>query len=176
MRLTRLVTILMAAMLGACSSAPRMPPPPEPPPDERPDDFVLAATVLTPPEARLSRLPRSLRPARYIVEPGGMLRASVGPGASTTTYPGETRQLTPREFDALWREVRSSNLLSPGNPARVNDPEAIARSSDRATALIYIGYADHRVTLRIILDRSTPESVTGERLIDDLAELSWIRD
>src|SRR5438105_14278814 len=63
-------------------------------PRERPADFTLAATVLSPGSVDAKKLPRSLRPGRYIVEADGVLRAATGPGATTTTYPRRTRQLT----------------------------------------------------------------------------------
>src|SRR5262245_9284621 len=170
------IMILAATLLGCASNSPP-PPPVEPPlPDDRPDDFVLAATVYSPQTMREARIPRSLRPARYIVEPDGSLRAAVGPGADATTYPGRTRQLTPAQFDTLWRSVRTSGLLDPDNPARENDPEVLTRSSDRTTALIYVGFNDRRITLRVLLDRAGPGAVETEKLIDRLAEWAWIKD
>jgi hypothetical protein len=171
-----LIMILAAALLGCSSNSPP-PPPVEPPlPDDRPDDFVLAATIFSPNVAHEARLPRSLRPARYIVEPDGSLRAAIGPGADATTYPGRTRQLTPAQFDSLWRNVRQSGLLDPDNPSREDDPEVLTRSTDRTTALVYVGFEGRRITLRILMDRTSPGSVEAEKLIDRLAEWAWIKD
>lgn len=125
---------------------------------------------------RDAALPRTLRPARYIVEADGALRAAVGPGADANTFPGRTRQLSPAQFDALWRTLRQSGLLDADNPSRIEDPEAITRSPDRTTALVYVGFAGQRVTLRILLDRSAPGAIETERLIDRLAEWAWITD
>lgn len=175
MMMRRLAIAVMVAVCG-CSSKPRPVAQPEPIPDERPVDFVLAATVFTPENLKTDSLPRSLRPARYIVEADGALRASVGPGATVTTFPPQTRQLTAKQVDGLWRQIRETDLLDAGNPARVNDPEAIPRTPDRTTALVYVGYSGKRVTLRLLLDRASEDSLAAERLMDRLAELAWIKN
>src|SRR5262245_38039155 len=177
-RLRCIAGLLVAAGLAAgfsCSSTPAALSPPPPIPEERPQDFVLAATVLTPTDVKTTNLPRSLRPARYIVEADGVLRAAVGAGSTTTTYPPQTRQLTARQMDSLWRQLRESNLLDPGNPSRIDAPEAVARAPDRTTALIFVGGDGRRVTLRVLLDRRTEDAVAAERLVDRLADLAWIR-
>jgi len=166
---------VLVAGLAACRSNTPPPAPAEAPlPDERPADFVLAATVYSPRSMEKARLPRSLKPARYIIEADGVLRAAVGPGSAGTTFPGQTRRLTPAEFDSLWRMVRESGLLDPGSAWRVEDPGEITRASDRTTALVYVGYGGRRTTLRLLLDRSGPEAVAAERVVDRLAELAWV--
>jgi hypothetical protein len=136
-------------------------------------DLALAATVFSPrvplPE---SGLPRSLRPARYIVEADGVLRAAQGP--TSPGFPPRVRQLAPREVDQLWRLLRDSGLLDEANPGRISDPEDAVRSGDRTTALVFVSYSDRRTTLRILLDRSTQDAIEAERLVDRLAELSWV--
>ncbi len=167
------VVLGVVALGGGCRSNT---PPPAPvvaaPPDERPDDFVLAATVFSPKGMEGKKLPRSLRAARYIVEADGVLRAAQGPGADVTTFPGQTRRLTAREFDALWRMVRESGLLA--SAWRVDDPEQLTRAMDRTTVMMYMGYEGKRVTVRVLLDRSGPEAVAAERLVDRLAEWAWM--
>jgi hypothetical protein len=191
MRVCRVILALAAVVMGACASAPPPLPKAEPIPDQRPEDFVLAATVLAPREdppalrdpdedeavrSERVRLPRSLRPARYIVEADGTLHAAVGRGASAETYPPQTRQLTPRQYDLLWRQLRGTNLLDPGNPARIEGPEGAKRAPDRTMALIYVGYEGKRITLRVLLDRGSEDAIAAERLVDRLAELAWVRE
>jgi hypothetical protein len=170
-----IASLLSVLPLGACRSNT---PPPLPVemavPEERPADFVLAATVYSPKSMEKAKLPRSLRAARYIVEADGVLRAAVGPGSEATTFPGQTRRLTPREFDGLWRMVRESGLLDAGSAWRVENPEEITRASDRTTALVYVSFEGRRTTLRLLLDRSGPEAVAAERVIDRLAEWAWM--
>lgn len=74
----------------------------------------------------------------------------------------------------MWRILRDSTLLNEGNPARVEDPEGLARSGDRTTAMLYIAFDGQRTSLRILLDRSTPDAIEAERFIDRLAELAWV--
>jgi hypothetical protein len=206
MRWTRVIAAAGGLALGAvggvgpggCGSTPRLPETAAAPlPENRPRDFELAVTVLSPPGARDQadqselmdeegqfgpppgsgpKLPRSLRPARYIVEADAVLRVAEGEGAKTTTFPLRTRQLSSRQFDALWRQLRQSNLLAPGNPARIDAPEDAIRSPDRTVALIYTSYESQRVTLRVLLDRRSEDAIAAERLVDRLAELAWIRD
>ena len=143
-------------------------------PTSRPYDFTLAMTVYAPAGARAAQLPRSLRAGRYVVEPDGSLRAGLGERASA--YPPLARQLTPEQMDQLWRLIRDSALLDSDNPARVEDPGAIAVSPGRAMATVYLGGAGvgPRRTLRVLLDRSSPTAVSTEQLADRLAELAWV--
>jgi hypothetical protein len=167
---------VVAAFLGGCRSTPPPPPAPEPVPERRPEDFVLSATVMTPRDVEGVRLPRSLRPARYIVEADGVLRAAVGAGSTTMTFPAQTRQLTPAQFEGLWRQMRESGLLDAANPSRIEGPEEAVASREHTTALIYASYLGRRRTLRVLLDRGSAEALAAERLVDRLAELAWIRE
>jgi hypothetical protein len=173
--LLMLAPAVAAVVLAACSSSRPIPAAAEPiPPDDRPADFVLAATVHSPESMSKARLPRSLQPARYVVEADGVLRAAVGGAAQTTTFPGRTRQLTPREFDALWRLVRESGLLDSQNVARIEGPDDLTRAPDRTTAIVYVSFGGRRMTLRTLLDRTSPGAAETERVIDRLAEWAWV--
>jgi hypothetical protein len=178
-RLIPAIAAFMALILqSACgSSSPISGPVQGPPlPDQRPADFIMSATVFSPRAAEAVSLPRSLRPARYIVEADGVLRAGTGTDVGINTFPPQTRRLTARQWDALWREVRDSGLLDPGSPARVDDPETLQRDPTRTTALFFISFAETRATLRVPLDRSDDVAVSAERVVDQLAELAWMRD
>jgi hypothetical protein len=168
----RLIAIACLLLLSACSSAP----PPvervaEDIPASRPPDFTLAMTVYAPAGTRPGQLPRSLKPARYIVEPDGALRADAR--TKSVPYPPMSRRLAPEQMDQLWRMLRESALLDPANPARVDDPAGVA-PADRSLATVYISYFSTRRTLRIPLDRSSETALAGERLADRLAEWAWI--
>lgn len=171
----KLAAAVLGLALAACSSSRPIPAAAEPiPPDDRPADFMLAATVHSPESMSKARLPRSLQPARYVVEADGVLRAAVGEDSQTTTFPGRTRQLTPREFDALWRLVRESGLLDAENAARVEGPDELTRAPDRTTAIVYVSFDGRRMTLRTLLDRTSPGAAEVERVIDRLAEWAWV--
>ncbi len=147
------------------------------PPVERPQDLAIAATVFSPRvPLPASSLPRSLKPGRFVLEADGVLRASRGAVLEASTFPPRVRQLSPRQSDQLWRLIRDSGLLDADNPNRISDPEAAARSGDHTTALLYVAFGGQRSTLRILLDRTTPDAIAAERVIDRLAELAWIRD
>jgi hypothetical protein len=167
--------MMVCAMVGCRASGP----PPAPKalaiPEARPSDFVMAATVFSPARLSGADLPRSLKPARYVIEADGVLRAATGSAADATTFPGQTRQLTPGEFDSLWRLLRESGLLDSNSPLRVPDPETLVRAPDRTTALIYVSYGGERRTLRVPLDRVGEGALATERVVDRLAEWAWVR-
>jgi hypothetical protein len=162
--------------LSACGTTPKkLERSSVPPPDQRPVDLALAATVFAPrvplPDVEL---PRAIRPARYIVEADGVLRASVGAASDAAAFPPRVRQLSPRQADQVWRALLDSGLLDDANPNRLSDPESAMRSGDRTTAMIFVSYQGKRTTLRVLLDRATPDAVAAERVIDRLAELAWL--
>jgi hypothetical protein len=138
---------------------------------ERPDDFVLSATVFTasPPEPGT---PRARRPARYIVEADETLRTATGQGSGRDTFPPPTRTLTAGQMERLWVIVRESGLLEPGNRYLLASPARGA--SDPVAAAIDIAYRGGRAHLLIPLDGADAESIAAERLVDELAALSWI--
>lgn len=154
--------------LTACSSTP--PPVAAPLPSTRPADFTLAATVYSP---DVPSLPRSLRPARYILGADGALRAASGAPASEETFPPIRAQLTPTQIDELWQLVRGSDLLNPSHPARVRNPQAIPASFDAPTALLRISSGDAATTLQVPLDRSGDAGLPAEQIVDRLA--AWSR-
>jgi hypothetical protein len=171
---TILIMLCILCLLSACgSSNKKLALEGNPPPEHRPDDLAIAATVFSPrtplPDVNL---PRSIRPARYIIEADGVLRASQGTEA--VTFPSRVRQLSPRQADQLWEILLDSGLLDEGNPNRVSDPESAVRSGDRTTAMIFISYGGKRSTLRVLLDRATPDSIAAEKFIDRLAQLAWV--
>ena len=175
-RLLLLTCAAACAGLPACSSrAPVSQAQKAAIPEDRPADFTLAMSVYSPASARVAgTLQRSLRPARYIVEPDGALRVATGAAARVSTFPPRARELTPRQMDQVWRLVRDTALLDPTNPARVEDPETVELSPDRTTATIYIAFADRRTSLRLLLDRGSDDALSAERIADHLASLGFI--
>jgi hypothetical protein len=175
-RLLPLLAAACLALLPACSS-PRVEPRPEATaiPEDRPADFTLAMTVYSPASPRVAAtLPRALRPARYIVEPDGSLRAASGPAARAATFPPLARTLTPRQMDQVWRLVRDTALLDPANPARVEDPLTLELSPSHTTATLYIAFADRRTSLRLLLDRGSADALSAEQIADHLAALAFL--
>jgi len=185
---------------AGCSRQPILTPE-DPPPDpvltleEPPDDFALAVTVYSPVRGRLEETPRVVRPARYIVEPDGVLRTSVGPGAREDTFPPITRRLSEDQIRTLWIAVRDSGLLDGNSTARVRsgadaEPVALAVTDPSrtvepdgpgaSTAVIYIAHSGERAWYSVRLDgpgvASDPlATLSGREIVERLADLSWMR-
>jgi hypothetical protein len=162
----RSLALLIVLNLAACVGAP------DPLEYERaPADFTLDITVQGPAEPTL---PRAQRPARYIVEPDGVLRVGVGEGVSEDYYPPQTRQLTHNNVDRLWRLIRDSSILAPDNPDRIRPGRPLGMAQPRPAAQIIVTFGGTTNYFRVLLDGETPGSESGLRLIDHLAGLAWI--
>ncbi len=78
-------------------------------PDRRPGDFTLGVVVYGDEDAPGVEH----RPARYIVDADGYLRASVGSGSSPSTYPKITRRLSRAQLDEVWSMIEGLDLGEP---------------------------------------------------------------
>jgi len=145
--------------------------------DIPPADFSVAVTVYGPEQdpTPIHDRPRPLRPSRYIVEPDGVLRASLGHGSAVDTFPPRTRQLTTRQMDQLWRAVRETGLVSPDDPHRIEHAGLEIPNPHRTTAVVYIAYGGFTRFAIITIDTETDSAVATRLLIDRLAALAWVR-
>ncbi len=188
----------LVALGGCSSSTTRTEPAARLDPAARPADFTLAISVVNPaayaqPRARrTSASPNvpgapapapkgpapEVRPARYVIEPDGYLRAALGPGATDRTFPPPSRRLTTAQLDALWALVAQTDWLAQGSDradqappawtdgtsADPTDPLAPATSGFTGSVLA----AGQRANFaRTLADRST-RVVTAK-----LAEWAW---
>lgn len=149
-------------------------------PEQAPEDFALSVTVATPdPNRDPSTLARWQRPARYIVEPGGSFRASVRPGARVDAYPPPIRTLSRAQIETLWASVRADSWMSepPAGSKAAASPEVETMPPEiqRRSALLWICAAGKRRGVVVPLAAGSPESDAAARLIDQLAELAWVR-
>lgn len=149
-------------------------------PEQAPEDFALSVTVATPdPNRDPSTLARWQRPARYIVEPGGSFRASVRPGARVDAFPPPIRTLSRAQIETLWASVRADSWMSepPAGSKAVASPEVETMPPEiqRRSALVWISAAGMRRGVVVPLAAGSPESDAAARLIDQLAELAWVR-
>jgi hypothetical protein len=171
---------LSLAALAACSSGPptTVKTPGFLDRDEPAADFSLSATVFSPEQtaAKIEQLPRSRRPARYIVQADEVLRASAGAGSRMTTFPPAARQLTHRQFRELWWLVRDSGLLDPSSPARIPTAARLVPREDRAVGVLEITAEGRHIAARVNLDQNSTESMAAEQVMDRLAELAWMRE
>lgn len=164
--------------LPGCSSTPRPLPEPEPVvlPDTTPEDFALSITVVGPSSAEtdIDDRPRAERPARYLVEPDGVLRAAIGPGATPRVYPRQTRQLTEAQVQRLWRLVGETGLLEPNTLTRIDNTEIFFPQRSRPTALVYIRQQGTGSHFAVRLPVGDAESAMVAQLVDQLADMAWV--
>ncbi|MCA9303281.1 MAG: hypothetical protein KC996_04090 [Phycisphaerales bacterium] len=163
---TLVVRILLAAILPVwmvgCSTNQRFTMP-----DTAPGDFVLAATVFTPPQEHPDS-PASV-PARYIVEPDATLRAAVGPGSSPVIYPSPTRTLTSEQFARLWT-LAHAIPLDTDDARSINSPENFSPPADTPSFLIE--FRANESQQAFAFPANHPQA---RALIDALADLAWVR-
>ncbi len=140
-----------------------------------PPDFAISVTVSDRPKATASpNRPRALRPARYIVEPDGLLRASIGPGSLTSTFPPPMRHLSTSQVADLWALVDKAGYLQQDPSSQSADAETTTATVARPTALVYVAGANQRRTFQVPLE--SPPGVPTRALVDRLAELAWITE
>src|SRR5262249_34981811 len=150
---------LAAALVAGCASAPDAKGRSALTADQTPADFALSVTVSGPPP--VAATPRSARPARYIVQPDGVLRAVVGP-VTDMTFPPLTRLLTHDQTQRLWWDLRDSGL--PGRAPAPEDSDGAATRRPLPPGapppLVYVvswSIAGHRRTVWIDAARAAPE-------------------
>ncbi len=139
-----------------------------------PDDFALAVTVYAPP-AEGERPARWARPAQYIVEPDGSLRAAIGEGAVAASYPARTRTLDHRQVERLWRLLEDSALLRPDHPFRIASAESFVPLPDRPVAVISVSREGRREIVAVSVDADDADGEAARQLVDRLAGLAWQR-
>ncbi|TVQ60873.1 MAG: hypothetical protein EA378_10650 [Phycisphaerales bacterium] len=145
--------------------------------DDAPGDFSLSVTVFNAevddrtPE---SAFDRSLRPARYLVQPDAVLRSAVGPGVRPSMHPPYTRQLVQRQVDQLWRAVRDSGLLEPAQPTRIDSVDTYLPPPTGPTAVVEVAAAGERRAFSVPLDTGDAEAIAVRQLVDRLAALAWL--
>lgn len=145
-------------------------------PEDRPPDFTLSVTVYSPAqdEAEIAAAPRTLRPARYVMEADGLLRAQVSPGLTPESFPTVVRRLDDRQMTRIWRQLRLCGYTVPGHPSQLSSESAYLPRSDRPVAVVGYSFAGRVAAFRAFLDRASADAVAAERLVDLLASLAWL--
>lgn len=146
--------------------------------DQPPANFTLSITVQGPPTR--GKVARSAAPARYILEPDGLLRAGVGrTAANEQFYPVQTRRLDDEQMRRVWLALRDGPLFRIDHPAIVPLPPAVDSTTPppkKTTYTVTYIAGDVRQILVIAEDRPGAEDVgVAARLADQLAELAWIK-
>ncbi len=157
--------------------------------DSVPDDFTLAVTVYAPmgmsPRA-VQRLPAAERPARYILDPSGVLRSDVAFDSfgvparlSDDSFPGQTRLLSEREVAALWNDLQTAGLLRRDHPASVGRIGPLADPSQFDAEAIVTAPPTHSVFfaaggINRTLALSGTDAQASKQIVERLASLSWM--
>lgn len=163
----RCLILIVCTAIAACATqapAPRLA-------DDSPADFTLEVTVRSP---RAGEVPRAMRAGRYILEPGGSLRAAVGPGASHQTYPPRAADLAPIDVERIWRLVRDSGLLTDSSPYAISTPDDAWASASRAIAIVTLVIDGQRSTFAVPLEDPNPTPRNVAAIVDRLARLAGV--
>ncbi len=161
------MVLIICTAMASCASRPTAPYLAE----DSPSDFTLEITVRS---SRTGEVPRALRAGRYILEPGGALRASVGQGATHGTYPPRSADVDPIEVERIWRLVRDSGLLIESSPYAISTPEDAWNSATRAMAVVTIVKQGQRSSFVVPLEDPNPTPRNIAVVVDRLARLAGV--
>ena len=169
--------VLVALMLVSCASSQQRDNAQLP--ESRPSDFTLGLVVFGDPVAA----DMSMRSARYIIEPGGTLRASFGAGSDGMTYPQITRRVSEDQLNAIWETVSKLSLepqsgvsLGSGHWTQVQAPELFKRSDFRAVELGAGYLLEIRANGRWMAWESYMFLGGPTSFVEMLADLAWVTD
>lgn len=106
------LAVVLAAVCAGCGARPARTDafPPRPP-----ADLTIAVTVI----AAEGSMPE---PARFVIEPGGQLRAATGAGSAPDTLPPRTRLLTDAQVTQLYGIIAREGLALPTQTPTANQP------------------------------------------------------
>ncbi len=117
------ILLAYAALLAGCA--------PRPAADDRfaprpPEDLTIAITVIGPEGS-------SPEPARFVIEPGGLLRAAVGAGSAPEMLPPRTRRLTDAQVGQVYGMIARQGLALPTDSPGASEPriEVTVTAGDR---------------------------------------------
>jgi len=162
--LLALLGLLLSLGLSGCGGPPRAG-------QAQPSAFDLSITVIHDDPAEPDPLHR---PARYVLETDGWLRAGTGPGATRETLPPRVRRLSHDQRQELWDLTRASGLLDTDCPVRIASGDGPIPDRARPLLLITARTDRGRFAGAVAL-----ESVLGEPyepMLARLREWAWIAD
>jgi hypothetical protein len=165
-------TLLAGAcsLVGACASRPAQTGSGE---AGMPADFAIAIAV--PPGLEVESAGRRsplTRPAYYMLDADGVLRASLGPPRFDSPPPPRVRTLSREQVESVWRGLEGAGVLS---PASVGDPvgDASQGVADRAGVGVWWSARGRRRSLLLAPRADSAASVAIARTIDRLRGLAW---
>ena len=111
------------------------------------------------------------RSARYLIEPGGLFRASFGGGSDALTYPPITRRLSEAQVEEIWSLIDQMQVAqSPWEP--VMAPE-LYRPQERDAQAYLLEVSDAHASGAWSVPISNGQA---RALAMTLAELAWVSD
>ncbi|MCB9845545.1 MAG: hypothetical protein H6811_06135 [Phycisphaeraceae bacterium] len=166
----RFVGLCLVSLGAACSSAPQAG-------EMAPGDFSISVTVTSPEQdaAIIERLPRHVRPARYVLEPDWVLRVGVGPGARPEYFPPRLRRLDQAEVDRIWKLIQASGILRESHPGDIPGEETFRPFSGEPVAVIEVRHDARRDARAIRLSAGDGDADAASAIVDHLADLAWMR-
>jgi len=160
-----LIGLLLSLTFPGCGSVPRAGVTRDTPPAA----FGLSVTVIRGDAATPNPLHR---PARYVLEADGWLRAGTGPGATRETLPPRVRRLTHTQRQRLWDLTRDSGLLDPDCPVRIASGDGPIPTRAHPLLLVTAETGRGRFSCAVAL-----ESVLGEPyepMLEALSGWAWV--
>jgi hypothetical protein len=152
--LMALVLVLPSCWGWGCAAR-RPLPPPELPLTFRqvrpPEDLTIAVTV-----AGLDSPDPVFAPSRFIIEPGGLLRAAVGPGVSERVFPPRTRRLSDAQINEVYTLIVREGLALPRSFAPA--PVLSTRRDDVAHGVVVSLTVDDQRTAALHTPEASPHA------------------
>ena len=168
-------TVLAASVvvLAGCEAV-------RPPAAQRPDDFQIHVMVVPEPEADHAASPRWARPASYVIEPGGIVRAEFGEAVMDGRLSPIARELSWSETEAFYAAALDSGVLGVDPTAaggRFIPAIAIFERSGSDTGAVALFDVTSDGWSRVVAaDLSSADAAGPRALVDRLADLVWQRD
>ncbi len=164
-----LSVLVLLGSIGCASAARRTP-------DQAPTDLALEV-VIQPARPEVAAEQAQLRPAVYLLQPGGEFAAVTGVIDPTVVKPAPLRYLDQREVDALWQLLRAGGFdptVGEG-PAGAGSRPVRATSDAACTVSIWVRADGHSRWWHASIDGSSaePQAALLARLC---AFLAWEQD
>ena len=138
-------------------------------PEQRPADYAMVLTVYPLGDDTPGRA-GAFRPARYALEPDGLLRAEVGAGVTEPDYPPIARRLEPAQAETLYALARGLNLDQPDTgPANIPGPQVYTPPTDTPVAMIEVASLGTARAFELDAGPTAPAAP----LLRELERLTW---
>lgn len=146
-----------------------------------PPDFAVSVTLLLPGDVRDPKAPAWVRPAWYVVEADGQLRAREGARSALSPIPPLVGRLRHEDVAQLWSTVRAGGLTVESDMDLTSSVSLVAGVSElprggvvRPTAALYISSNGRRRGYLVDLTASDATASRTRDLTARLADLAGV--